>query len=422
MYDAIVVGARCAGSPTAMLLARKGYRVLLVDRARFPSDIFRSHFVRYPAVRKLHAWGLLERVLATGCPPVQTYVVDLGDLPLAGTPPTLDSLPGELAPRRYVLDTLLTRAAVEAGAELREGFSVRELVWEDGRVVGIRGRAGGAMVEERARLVIGADGQHSFVARAVNAPYTAYVPARTFAYFTYWSDLPLRGLEACFRDGRAVICFPTNDDLSLVAYQAPHGEFAAARADIEGAYLRTLESAPWLLERVRAARRAERYQGTADLPNFMRKPYGPGWALVGDAGYHKDPLPAHGISDAFRDAELLAEAVDDGLAGRLPPGVSGAEPPSRGGWGTARVPQLEHALARYEERRDEAARPLLDETVRQTEFAPPAAQMTWLRRAIQGDPEACDKFYGLGIGTVTFDELMQLDCVRRAMAETGPAP
>jgi 2-polyprenyl-6-methoxyphenol hydroxylase-like FAD-dependent oxidoreductase len=239
MYDAIVVGARCAGSPTAMLLARKGYRVLLVDRARFPSDTFRSHFVRYPAVRRLHAWGLLERVLATGCPPVRTYVVDFGDLPLAGTPPTPDGLPGELAPRRYVLDTLLTRAAVEAGAELREGFSVRELLWEDGRVAGIRGRAGGAMVEERATLVIGADGQHSFVARAVHAPYTEYVPARTFAYFTYWAGLPLRGLEACFRDGRAVICFPTNDDLSLVAFQAPRAEFGAARADIEGAYLRT---------------------------------------------------------------------------------------------------------------------------------------------------------------------------------------
>ena len=170
MYDAIVVGARCAGSPTAMLLARKGYRVLLLDHAAFPSDTMRSHFIHHPGVVSLHRWGLLPQVIASGCPPIRARLSDLGDFTLAIPAEVADGVDANYAPRRFVLDAILVAAAIAAGAELREHFAVHELVWDAGRVVGIRGRArGGAMVEERARIVVGADGAHSVVAKAVRA-------------------------------------------------------------------------------------------------------------------------------------------------------------------------------------------------------------------------------------------------------------
>src|SRR5262245_49238095 len=166
-YDAIVVGARCAGSPTAMLLARKGYNVLLVDRATFPSDTISTHLIHPPGVAALKRWGLLERVKATGCPAIHRYAFDLGPFVMDGSPGTGDNAVS-YAPRRTFLDKLLVDAAAESGVEVREGFSVEEILFDNGRVVGIRGRdAGGKTVTERARVVVGADGLHSFVAKAV---------------------------------------------------------------------------------------------------------------------------------------------------------------------------------------------------------------------------------------------------------------
>jgi len=163
-YDAIVVGARCAGSPTAMVLARRGYRVLLVDRATFPSDTVSTLCIQPPGVQKLRNWGLLDRVTATGCPPIDIMLFDFGPIVISGTP-GLPKSPVAYAPRRTVLDKLLVDAAAEAGAEVREGFNVEDVVIEDGTVVGIRGHAvGGASVTERARIVIGADGINSTVA------------------------------------------------------------------------------------------------------------------------------------------------------------------------------------------------------------------------------------------------------------------
>src|SRR5215207_8824661 len=167
-YDAIVVGARCAGSPTAMLLARRGYQVLVVDRATFPSDTISTHLVHPPGVAALQRWGLLDRLVATGCPPIHTYAFDFGPFTIAGAPGTADA-PVAYGPRRTVLDKLLVDAAAEAGAEVREGFAVDEILVENDRVTGIRGhdRGGGASVVERARIVVGADGFRSLVARAV---------------------------------------------------------------------------------------------------------------------------------------------------------------------------------------------------------------------------------------------------------------
>ena len=167
-YDAIVVGARCAGAPTAMLLARKGYRVLVVDRATFPSDTLSTHVIHAPGVAALQRWGLLDEVVATGCPPIDTYSFDFGIVHHRRHAPAVDGNTTGYAPRRTVLDKILVDAAAAAGAEVREGFTVEDVIVEDGAVVGIRGRdAGGASVVERARVVIGADGRNSHVAKVV---------------------------------------------------------------------------------------------------------------------------------------------------------------------------------------------------------------------------------------------------------------
>jgi flavin-dependent dehydrogenase len=245
-----------------------------------------------------------------------------------------------------VLDAILVEAAVEAGAELREAYPVRDLVREDGRVVGIPG--------ERARVVVGADGLHSIVAREVGAPFTRRGRALTCAYHAYFADVPVDGMEFFLREGRAVMAVPTNDGLTLVGAGWPLGEFGVLRRDPEGNLLRTVDLFPELGERVRAGRRVGKIVGTAALPNHFRRPYGPGWALVGDAGYHRDPLVGQGISDAFRDAELLAEALHDGLSGRRP---------------------LDDALAGYESARDAAALPLYELACRLATLAAPSSSL-----------------------------------------------
>src|SRR5215471_3218414 len=166
-YDVIVVGARCAGSPTAMLLARQGHRVLVVDRATFPSDTVSSHVLQPTAVAALSRWGLLNQLLATGCPPVHTYAYDFGPVVIQGIPGN-DQFPSAYCPRRTILDKLLVDAAAQAGAEIREGFAVDEIVFEEGRATGIRGCAGnGVRLTEHAQVIVGADGWHSVVAAAV---------------------------------------------------------------------------------------------------------------------------------------------------------------------------------------------------------------------------------------------------------------
>jgi flavin-dependent dehydrogenase len=312
-YDAIVVGARCAGSPTAMLLARKGYRVLAVDRATFPSDTISTHQIHAPGVGALERWGLLDQVVASGAPPIDTYEVDFGPFAITGRPGTA------YAPRRTVLDKILVDAAAEAGAEIREGFTVGGLVVEDGRVTGIRGHEkGGATVTERAQVVVGADGRYSLVADAVGAVEYDTKPKLLASYYSYWSDLPMDGRFANWvRPHRGMAAWPTNDDLTLVIAGWPYREFETNRTDVERHFFETLDTAPEFAERVRGAKREERFVGAA-VPGYFRRPYGPGWILVGDAGYNKDYITAQGISDAFLDAEACAGAVDQAFSGSRP--------------------------------------------------------------------------------------------------------
>jgi 2-polyprenyl-6-methoxyphenol hydroxylase-like FAD-dependent oxidoreductase len=298
-YDAIVIGSRCAGAPTAMLLARRGRRVLLVDRATQPSDVVSGHAIQPAGVARLAGWGLLDRVRATGTPFTSRVRFDFGPIVLDGTPDPVEGQDAVVCIRRTILDALLTDAAAEAGAEVRLGFTVKELLHEDGRVVGIRGRdASGAVVEERATIVVGADGAHSFVARSVGARAYAEHPATTLAAYSYWRGLDLDACELYARPGRFVIALATNGGLAIVVQVAPVAEAGRFRADLERAVADTFAMVPHLGERVAAAQRVERFRLSTDTAAFLRVPHGPGWALVGDAAHHVDPITAQGMLDA----------------------------------------------------------------------------------------------------------------------------
>jgi flavin-dependent dehydrogenase len=384
MYDAIIVGARCAGSPTALLLARKGYRVLLVDRTTFPDDTLSTHMIWPPGAARLARWGLLDRVAASNCPAMRRVSFDVGEFALAGTPPPMEGTAEIFAPRRTRLDKILVDAAAEAGADVREGFAVQELVTPDGRVTGIRGGGkAGPTVVETARLVIGADGVHSIVARSVEAPAYHAKPPLACWYYTYWSGVAGDGVEYYVRPGRVFGILPTNDGLACIPTAWTRAEFPAYRADIEGNYLKTLALAPAVAERVRRGKREERFYGTADVPNYFRKPFGPGWALVGDAGYHKDPVTAQGITDAFHTAELLAEAIDEGFSGRRP---------------------LEDALADYQRRRDAALLPMYDFTCQMATLEPPTPDFQALLDRLRGTQAGMNRFFGALAGTVSIPE------------------
>jgi flavin-dependent dehydrogenase len=307
----------------------------------------------------------LERVLESGCPAITELTVDLGDFAMVGD--ELDGVPVGLGPRRSALDQVLVDAAVEAGAELREGFVVDDLLFADDRVVGIEGRSGGARLRERARYVVGADGRNSGVAKRVRAPAHDAAPTLTVWYFSYWSGMTGRGLELYQRGQRIIFVFPTNDGLHAVFVAWPRSELGTVRQDPERALLEVVDLVPELSERVRSGRREERLLGATQLPNFLRRPVGPGWALVGDAGCHKDPYLALGVCDAFRDAELLAEALGDALSG------SRADP---------------DALRDYERRRNEATIADYRANLYQAELNPPPPELLELRASLQGDREA----------------------------------
>jgi flavin-dependent dehydrogenase len=399
-YDAIVVGARCAGSPTAMLLARKGYRVLLVDRASFPSDTLSTHMIHAPGVAALHRWGLLEQVVATGCPPIDTYTFDFGPFTIAGHPRPSDGIATAYAPRRTVLDKILVDAAAQAGAEVRERFTIDDVVVEDGTVVGIRGHGEGSEpVLERARVVIGADGRNSSVARAVRPEQYNEKPMLMWSYYTYWSGLPVTGFEIVVRPDRGWAALPTNDGLTLLVVGWPYAESTDYKTDVEANYLKTLELAPEIADQVRAAKREERFAGGA-VPNFFRKPYGPGWALVGDAGYTKDPITAQGISDAFRDAELCAGAVDETLDGRRP---------------------FDDAMSAYHRTRDGAVLPIYEFTAQLATLAPPPIEMQQLLGAVHGNRDAMDAFASITAGTLSPAEFFAPENVGRIMSAAAAA-
>ena len=403
-YDAIVVGARCAGSPTAMLLARRGYKLLMVDRATFPSDTISTHLIHPPGVAALQRWGLLERVVAAGTPPIPRYSLDLGPFSLSGSP-GIPEAPVSYGPRRTVLDKLLVDAAAESGVEVREGFVVEELTFQDGRVTGIRGHdKSGGTVTETAKVVIGADGMQSLVARTVHAESYHEKPRLQVSYYSYWSGLPVPGgFVAYDRGDRNWAAWDTNDGLTLLIAGWPIAMFDEVKNDFERHYLEAFERAPEFAERVRAAKREDRFYGMS-VPNFFRKPFGPGWVLVGDAGYNKDFITAQGISDAFRDAERCAAALDQVFQG---------------------TSTFETAMAANQTARDQHALPVFEFTCEFASFTPPTPEKRALIGAIHGNQAAMDGFFRMFAGAespVDFFSEANIGRIMAAAAGREPSP
>ena len=392
-YDVIVVGSRVAGAATAMLLARAGLRVLAVDRARFPSDTLSTHAIQITGVARLVRWGLLDRLVAAGTPASPEVRFDVGSAVFQGRFPAYDGAAALYCVRRTILDHMLVEAARDAGAEVRENVTVNELVRLDGRVAGIRARErGGASFTEHASLVIGADGRHSFVADAVGAEAYQQEPAETFASYSYWSDVDITG-EIYQRPGQAAVAaFPTNGGLSVVFVAAPLAAFADFRSDVAGHFLKLLDLCGDLGERVRAARRAERIRTTPDLPSTFRVPHGPGWALVGDAGLVMDPISAQGISQAFRDAELLSDAIVSAFAA---------------------VQSIEARLADYHHRRDAAARATYALTAQMARLQALDTRASWLMSAIADRPAEVERFLGVFAGAIPPEQLLSWRSVLR---------
>jgi 2-polyprenyl-6-methoxyphenol hydroxylase-like FAD-dependent oxidoreductase len=382
-HDVIVVGTRVAGAATAMLLARQGLRVLAVDRAAFPSDTISSRQLQVPGAALLQRWGLLGRLISAGTPPVRRVRFDAGGVVMEGPFPAYEGVDALCSPRRSLLDLVLVEAAREAGAEIRENFRVTELLTCGDRVTGIRGSARSLpAVTDTAPLVIGADGKRSFVARAVGSRPYRERPARSFASYSYWAGVPVSAGELYQRPGRAVAVFPTDDELTMIYVAAPITEFASARADLEGHYLRTLDQCGDLGERVRGGSRAERLRATPDQPNTFRWPYGSGWALVGDAGVVMDSISAQGMTHAMRDARFLADAVVAGLGGSRP---------------------LARALAGHHRRRDRAIRGMYDFTLGLAAFRPATAGQRRFLAAVAGDQQETSRFLGAFAGIVPPD-------------------
>ena len=320
-YDVVVVGARAAGAATAMLLARQGRRVLLLDRDRYGADTLSTHALMRGGVFLLSRWGLLGHIVDAGTPPVRQTRFDYGaDAVTVAIKPTFGV--AELyAPRRTVLDPVLVHAAVTAGAEVRFGVGVAGLLRDDsGRVVGVHGRdRTGAAVTIGAGLTVGADGIRSTVASAAGATTRRVGTGAGAFIYGYWSDLPIDGYEWFYRPGHSAGMIPTNGgEVCVFAGVPAHSLANGARGNLGDTYHRLLAAATGGAGgRLAAARPPGRLRTWVGRPSFVRQAHGPGWVLVGDAGSFLDPLSTHGITDALRDAETLARALARDTTGDL---------------------------------------------------------------------------------------------------------
>jgi 2-polyprenyl-6-methoxyphenol hydroxylase-like FAD-dependent oxidoreductase len=367
-YDVLVVGTRCAGAPLCMLLARRGIKVLGVDRAHFPSDTVSTHFLWPRTTSLLATWRLLDELAATGCPPIHRVTVDYGPLAISGRPSAVEETAIMFSPRRTVLDQMLVSAAQRAGAEMREGVTFRGLLWDGGRVTGARLEdKNGTAIECGASIVVGADGIWSAVARAANAATEIEHPSLTCGYYAYWSGVATDGVEFYLREGRDILVFPTHEGLTCIWAGRSRKDWDIYRADVEGSYLDIIATAPGLADRLARAQRVTMFKGTSKLPNFYRRSFGPGWALVGDAAYHRDPLAGMGIGDAFLGAQLMSDALIEGLGGA--------------------PDALDAALSAYQTAFRDRTMPVFDYTVRAAGLKEPASAMPIYAKIAQSAEE-----------------------------------
>ncbi|MFP3855084.1 MAG: NAD(P)/FAD-dependent oxidoreductase [Anaerolineales bacterium] len=314
-YDVIIVGARIAGSVLASHLGDRGHRVLLLDRDTFPSDTLSTHFFRAPAIRAFESIGAREDIEAT----VPQLTVDYNVIDGTVFPEPLEEpedYPYYLCVRRLTLDQILVqRAQATEGVEMREGAVATGLLWEDDRCIGVKYKEEDRL-EARARAVIGADGVRSTVARNVDPEVEDERPVERTMYYGYYRGIPVKegpAAEFHFLGNQLVYCIPTNDDLTLLAASVPIEEFDEFRSDPEGKLMNVLESMSALAPRLEDAEREGPIKGTGTIPCFRRVPYGPGWALVGDAGMTMDPWSGQGIDQASTHATMLADHLDEFL-------------------------------------------------------------------------------------------------------------
>lgn len=387
-----------------MLLAKGGLSVLLVDRAAFPSDhALSTHLIWPSGAAHLSAWGLLDRVRDSGCPPLSTYSLDLEDVHLHGRPfdehgPRLDAW----APRRIVLDQILVSAAIQSGVELRERttlVAVRTSSARESQFTLVTLRApGGRTYDLTTPLLIGADGRSSAVAHLVEAPMVEQRPPLQGGIFGYWRDVPVDGVVVNTRNGRTTYAWPTNDGLTLVGLNVPVPEFQAVRSDPQRHLFEALDrvGAPYTAA-VRSASRVGRWVGLAGISTFYRRSHGPGWTLVGDAGYSLDPCSAQGISDAFRDADAVSRAVMAGFADG----------------------SLDEQLDLFEREREVATRAICELTYQMSDISvPPPPAALALYRAIAADQTETDRFFGVLAGTVRVAEFFAPERITQMMAGT----
>ncbi|MFC5175187.1 NAD(P)/FAD-dependent oxidoreductase [Nocardioides taihuensis] len=322
-YDVAVVGGRAAGASTALLLARAGLRVAVLERSPVGSDTVSTHALMRAGVLQLSRWEVLPALVAAGTPPVRS--IDFAHPDGATAHVSLRPSPGVdalYAPRRHLLDRVLVEAAAAAGADVLHGTSVTGLLRDDdGRVLGVRaagpdGRDAGV----RAALTVGADGVGSLVARETGARTLGRGTEASALLYRYVSDLPVRGYVWAYGDGAAAGLIPTNAGETCVFVSTTPARMRTLRREgTAGAFERLLDAVPATVsDTVRSGGAGGRIHGWRGLPGYVRRPYGPGWALVGDAGYFRDPITTHGLTDALRDAELLSEAVLAGIDGSSP--------------------------------------------------------------------------------------------------------
>jgi len=364
--DVVVVGGRAAGGASALLLARMGHDVVVLERALFPSDTLSTHAIARSGVVQLSRWGLLESVLASGAPAIRQVTFHVADDSITRRVKDHAGVDHLVAPRRYVLDTLVADAARAAGASVRFGVTVTGVRRDvDGRVIGVSARdLAGDTFELDARFVVGADGLRSRIARSVGASVEAARHSDGAAHYAYYTGPSWPGIEFFVGDGAFAGVFPTNDGEACIWVCNPSSHAEAIRrsaASLPDAFDEMLvRAAPALAARLRSAQRTSTVRGALRLPNQVRRAFGPGWALVGDAGYHRDPITGHGISDAFRDAELLAVALDCALRGDVDDTT---------------------ALAGYQRQRDRALREIFDISCALARY-PPVVEFVALQKRL----------------------------------------
>jgi menaquinone-9 beta-reductase len=371
-FDVVIVGARCAGSPLALLLRRRGLSVCVVDRAQFPSETPSTHVIQPCGVRLLDDLGVLDAALAAGAAPLDHMTMVMDDVVrIEAELDEIDNLRSGLCVRRVTLDALLVDAAAAAGAEVRTGLRVTGLITEDGRVSGVQTAAGPI----HGRLVVGADGRHSTVASLVGAREYHVAPAGKMFAWAYFEGVQGRDghVRIARRGARGFLAGPTDGDLYMAAIGIDMTEQAEFHTDRHANFTAGIRAWPELADVIAEGRRVGPIRVLTNWHGYFREAAGPGWVLVGDAGQFKDPTPGQGIGDAFRQADRLAAAIEDGLGSTSP----------------------DAAMQRWWRWRDDDAYEMY--WLASNMGAPGAASLltTQLMREVAADPKATLMFFGV---------------------------